>query len=357
MIARPSVQACKSLTVAATALVCGLLVAARPASAQNPTLAEIAAHDGPDRMAKLIAGAKAEGAVNVHTSETVEDIGALGKAFESRYGVKLNVWRGSSEDILQRAMVEARGGRFDADAFETGATAMESLHREQLLQAIEAPTTELAPQAIQPHHEWIGTRYNIFVAAYNTQVIAKADLPKSYDDLADRRWKGKLGIEADDSDWFGVVIDALGEERGLSLFRDIVAANGISVRKGHTLLANLVVSGEVPLALSAYYYKVAQLKGRGAPIDALPLAPVIARFEGAGVARRAPHPYGAVLFETFMLDEEQNILAGRDFFPANTTIKPMPAGMTLTFLDPAKALDQSRKWSKYYRDIVTRAVH
>jgi len=117
------------------------------------------------------------------------------------------------------------------------------------------------------------------------------------------------------------------------------------------------VSGEVPLALSAYYYKVAQLKGRGAPIDALPLAPVIARFEGAGVARRAPHPYAAVLFEAFMLGEGQNILAGRDFFPANTAVKPMPAGMTLTFLDPAKALDQSRKWSKYYRDIVTRAVH
>jgi len=39
--------------------------------------------------------------------------------------VKLNVWRGSSEDILQRGVIEARGGRFDADAFETGATAME----------------------------------------------------------------------------------------------------------------------------------------------------------------------------------------------------------------------------------------
>ena len=234
---------------------------------------------------------------------------------------------------------------------------MESLHREQLLQAIEAPAAELAPQAIQPHREWTGTRYNIFVAAYNTQSLALSNLPKGYDDLVSGKWKGKLGIEADDSDWFGVVIDALGEEHGLSLFRDIVEANGISVRKGHTLLANLVVSGEVPLALSAYYYKVAQLKGRGAPIDALPLAPVIARFEGAGVARRAPHPYAAVLFEAFMLGEGQNILAGRDFFPANTAVKPMPAGMTLTFLDPAKALDQSRKWSKYYRDIVTRAVH
>jgi iron(III) transport system substrate-binding protein len=342
------------------ALSCCLFVSLGPTCAfsqgTGPTLAEIASYAGPDRIAKLVAGAKKDGAVNVYTSETVEDIGALSLAFEAKYGIKLNVWRGSSEDILQRAVVETRGGRFDADAFETGATAMESLHRELLLQQIDTPAiADLAPEAIQPHHEWIGTRYNIFVAAYNTRLVAGTDLPKSYDDLADAKWKGKLGIEADDSDWFGAVVEALGEERGLKLFRDIVATNGLSVRKGHTLLANLVVSGEVPLAISTYFYKVAQLKEHGAPIDSLTIAPVVARFEGAGVARRAPHPYAAVLFMEFMLTDAQDILAKRDFFPADAKVKPMPAG--LTFLDPAKALDQSQKWSKYYRDIVTHPVH
>jgi iron(III) transport system substrate-binding protein len=342
---------------AVSALLCGLFAATSAfAQGTNSTLAEIAAYSGPERIAKLVAGAKKEGAVNVYTSETVEDVGVLSLAFAAKYGVKLNVWRGSSEDILQRAVVEARGGRFDADAFETGATAMESLHRELLLQRVDLPAAaDLAPEAIQPHHEWIGTRYNVFVAAYNTQLIAGTALPKGYDDLADPKWKGKLGIEADDSDWFGAVIAALGEERGLKLFRDIVATNGPSVRKGHTLLANLVVSGEVPLAIATYFYKVAQLKDRGAPIDALAIAPVVARFEGIGVARRAPHPYAAVLFMEFMLTEAQDILAKRDFFRADVRVKPMPAG--LTFLDPAKALDQSPKWSKYYRDIVTRPVH
>jgi iron(III) transport system substrate-binding protein len=362
MDAQPSQQTSSGRTPLGhiAALSCCLFVLLGPTCAfsqgAGPTLAEIASYTGPDRIAKLIAGAKKEGAVNVYTSETVEDIGALRQAFEAKYGVKLNIWRGSSEDILQRAVVEARGGRFDADAFETGATAMESLHRERLLQQIDLPAAaDLAPEAIQPHHEWIGTRYNIFVAAYNTGLIAGTALPKSYDDLADAKWKGKLGIEADDSDWFGAVIEALGEERGLKLFRDIVAANAVSVRKGHTLLANLVVFGEVPLAISTYFYKVAQLKERGAPIDSLSIAPVVARFEGAGAARRAPHPYAAILFMEFMLTDAQHILAKREFFPADVRVKPMPAG--LTFLDPAKALDQSQKWSKYYRDIVTRPVH
>jgi iron(III) transport system substrate-binding protein len=344
------------------ALCCNLcrLLAGPAAFAQGAgsTLPEIASYAGPDRTAKLVAGAKKEGTVNVYTSETVEDIGALSVAFQSKYGVKLNVWRGSSEDILQRGVIEARGGRFDADAFETGATAMESFHRERLLQQVDSPAfAGLPPQAIRPHHEWIGTRYNIFVAAYNTRLVDKYDMPKSYGDLADPKWKGKLGIEADDSDWFGAVVDDLGEERGLALFRAIVAANGISVRKGHTLLANLVVSGEVPLAISTYFYKVAQLKNQGAPIDWLTIAPAVARFEGVGAARRAPHPYGAVLFMDFMLTDAQELLAQRNFLPANIKVKPMPSGIELTFLDPAKALDQSQKWSKYYRDIVTHPVH
>jgi iron(III) transport system substrate-binding protein len=334
---------------------CWVACAATPAAAQSAgTLAQLAAYAGPDRTARLVAGAKQEGAVNVYTSATVEDVAALSAAFEKKYGVKLNAWRGSSENILQRGVVEARGNRFDVDAFETGATAMESLYREKLLQQVASPAfADLAPAAIRPHREWIGTRYNIFVAAYNTRVVKQDDLPKSYDDLADRRWKGKLGIEAEDSDWFGGLVEAIGEERGLALFRSIVAANGISVRKGHTLLANLVVSGEVPLAISAYAYKVAQLKRRGAPVDWVTIPPVMARFEGAGIARRAPHPHAAMLYLDFMLTDAQAILAGRDFYPSNLKARPVPADMELIFLDPAEALDQSQKWSKYYRDIVT----
>jgi iron(III) transport system substrate-binding protein len=170
--------------------------------------------------------------------------------------------------------VEARGARFDADVFETGGAAMESLHRERLLQEIKSPVlADLDPMALRPHGEWTGTRYNVFVVAYNTRLIRKDELPKDYGDLIDPKWKGKLGIEADDSDWFGGVIDALGEDRGLKLFRDIAATNGISVRKGHTLLANLITSGEVPLALTAYAYRAIQLKHSGAPVDWFALPP------------------------------------------------------------------------------------
>jgi len=333
-------------------VVLGALCVGAPAASQvaGRTAADL---DGPDRIEKLVAGAKKEGTVSVYSSAATEDLAALTAAFEKKYGVKVRVWRSSSENIVQRAVVEARGGRFDADVFETGALAMESMRREQLFQEIKSSAlSELVPAAVLPHREWIGTRFNIFVASYNTRLIKREELPKGYDDFLDRRWKGKLGVEAEDSDWFGAVVGELGEERGLKLFRDIVAANGISVRKGHTLLANLVVSGEVPFALTTYAYKVEQLRKSGAPLDWLVIPPGVARFEGAAVARRSPHPHAAILFFEFMLTDAQELLRERDFFPASRNAKALPSGVSITFVDAAKALDENQKWSKHYRDIV-----
>jgi iron(III) transport system substrate-binding protein len=336
------------------AIVLALLAAwALIASAAAQTPEDLASYAGADRMAKLVAGAKKEGSVAVYTSAAMDDMGAIVAAFEKKYGVKVRLWRGSSENIVQRAVTETRGGRFEADVMETGALAMESMRRERLFQEIKTPAlAELLGAAIPPHREWIGTRFNIFAAAYNTRLFKKEELPKSYGDLVDRRWKGKLGVEAEDSDWFGGVVTALGEDKGLALFREIAAVNGLSVRKGHTLLANLVVSGEVPFALTTYAYKAEQLRRSGAPIDWLVLSPGVARLEGIGVARRAARPHAAILFFDFMLTDAQDILRERDFFPARADAKSLPGGADLHFLDPVKALDDSAKWSKYFREIV-----
>ena len=129
------------------------------AYAQAPTLADLANYSGADRTQRLIAGAKREGVVNVYSSVTVDDQKVLVAAFNKLYGVKLQFWRSSSESILNRALVEYRGNRFDVDAIETSATEMESLHRERLLTEIKSPLlADIVPTAIRPHREWIGDR-------------------------------------------------------------------------------------------------------------------------------------------------------------------------------------------------------
>jgi len=326
---------------------------ATPALAQQrpPTLPELAMYDGADRTKRLVDGAKKEGVVTIYSSVTVDDMKVLSAAFEKKYGVKLQAWRASSESILQRTMVEARGGRFDVDAIETSAAEMESLHRERLLQEVKSPLiADIVPAALRPHREWIGDRLNIISAAYNPNLVKKQDLPKSYDDLANPKWKGKLAIEADDAVWFGALANELGEQKTIGLFREIVRTNGISVRKGHSLIANLIVSGEIPFALTVYHYKAEQLKNAGAPLDWYVLPPGLARFLGTGVMRRAPHPHAAVLFLDFMLSDAQQLLLDRDFTPTNMKVKPLDVPFKV--IDPAQVLDQGDKWQKLYNEIV-----
>jgi iron(III) transport system substrate-binding protein len=325
------------------------------AIAQNKGSAEAAGYSGPDRQTRLLEAAKKEGELMIYTSAPVDDMAVLTAAFEKKYGIKVKLWRAGSEKVLQRAVVESRVNRFDVDIIETNGPEMESLHREKILQEVKSPyLADLIPQAIMPHREWIGTRLNIFSLAYNTRMVKKEELPKAYQDLLDPKWKGRLGIEAEDLDWFAGTIVELGEAKGLKLFRDIVAANGLSVRKGHTLLANLVASGEVPLTLTVYNYKVEQLKNKGAPIDWFVIPPAIARANGVGVARHAPHPNAAVLFFDFMLSDAQPILLQRDFVPTSKKVDTKLNKVPLKFVDPKIILDENDKWSKLYDEIITR---
>jgi iron(III) transport system substrate-binding protein len=324
---------------------CGL------AQAQGP-----ASYEGVDRQEKLVAGAKKEGELIIYTSAQSDDIGAVAKAFEAKYGVKVNLWRAGSEKVMQRAVTEARGGRHAVDVIETNGPELEMLHREQILQAVKSPhLADLIPAARRPHGEWVGTRLNVFALAYNTRLVKKEELPKSFEDLAHPRWKGRLGIEADDQDWLAGVMAQLGEARGTQIFRDIVKANGISVRRGHTLLTQLVVSGEVPLALTVYNYKAEQFKGQGAPIDWFSIGKAVARPNGVAVARRAPHPHAAVLFYDFEIGEEgQRILAKRDFVPTNRKIDTPLNRMPLELVDPKTMLDEHAKWTKLYEELFLR---
>jgi len=323
------------------------------ASANN--IAALAALTGAERQKRLAEGAKKEGVVSIYTSMPLDDMAALTSAFEAKYGVKAKVWRSGSEKILQRGLLEAKANRFEVDVFETNSPETEVLSREKVLIAANSPyLNELIPQAIPAHKEWIATRLNIFTCAYNTKLVKKEELPKTYQDLLDPKWKGKLSVEADDSDWLAETVMKMGEEKGLALFREIARKNAVSVRKGHTLLSNLVASGEVPLALTVYNYKIEQMKNSGAPVDWFALDPTIARPNANGVARNAPHPHAALLFQDFELTEGQVILGKRDFIPTSTKVPSTLNKMPLTFANPKTTLDDGQKWNKIYDDIFNR---
>ena len=326
------------------------------ASAQvkpGATAADVAQYTGADRMQKLIAGAKKEGSVNVYTSMQTVDIGRLGAAFERKYGVKMITFRAGSEDIVNRTIQEARANRYTVDFLDTNGPELEAIHRENILQAVKSPyLADLIAPAILPHGEWVGSRLNVFSQAYNTRLVRKQDLPKTWEELANPRWKGKIGIEQEDSDWLAGIVADIGDARARKVFKDIVAANGISVRKGHTLLTQLVVSGEVPLALTIYNYKAEQLKKQGAPIEWFVIGNAIARPNGIAVARKAPHPHAAVLLYDFELSPEgQQILASLEWVPTSKKVDTPLNKVPMKFVDAKVAIDEYDKWKGLYRQL------
>jgi iron(III) transport system substrate-binding protein len=307
---------------------------------------------GPDRSARLIAGAKKEGTLILYSSAPLEVMTDVTNAFTKRYGVKVNLWRGGSEEIMQRVLTEARGG-ITADVMETAGPNIEAVNRAKLLEPVDTPvTSELIPEAVVKNRPWIVSRLTVFTIAYNSNVVRKADAPKSYADLADPKWKGKLGIESDDENWLMTASAAMGEDSGLKVFRDIVAKNGISPRKGHALLANLIASGEVPVALDSYFDEISELKKSGAPVETVFAAPVVAMPTAVAVFKRTTHPNAAVLFTDFLLSEDgQRILAAHNIVPSSRKLQHLPSGVKLVFMDVGKYLDESAKWTKMFKDI------
>jgi iron(III) transport system substrate-binding protein len=329
-------------------LACAL---AAPAAAQDYSLLK---YRGDDREQKIVAAAQKEGSFTLYTSIAEKDIGPLVTPFEKKYGIKVRVWRAGSDKVLQRTVTEANGKRYDADAIHISAPEMEALYHEKLLQPVLSPVlADLVAGTVPAHHAWAGTLLTVFVQAYNVNQIKKEDLPKRYEDLLNPKWKGKLGIEMEDFDWFAATVTELGEAKGIKLFRDIVATNGISVRKGHSLLTNMVGSGEVPLALTVYNYMPEAARKKGVPIGWFALEPAIARANGIGITSHAQHPNAALLFYDYMLSPEaQKILLSLDYVPANGTVDSPLQGMKMKVINPAVTIGQADKWNQIYDDVI-----
>ncbi len=320
------------------------------AMAQMP----LATYEGADRMARITEAAKKEGALTLYTTIAEKDVPAIVKPFETKYGIKVTVWRAGTDKVLQRTLAEAAAKRDEVDVVHFGSPEMEALSREKVLQAVKSPTYKLLTAGSVPaHQQWAATLLSVWVQAYNTGAVKKEDLPKTYADLLNPKWKGKLGVEAKNQDWFQTLVDVMGGgDKGLKFFQDLVAINGISPRKGHTLLNNMVVSGEVPLALTVYNYMPEQAKKKGAPIDWFVLEPAIARSNAVGVALRAKHPNAALLFHEYMLTDAQPLMVGIDYVPTNTTVPSPLKGVKIIITDPIRSLDEAAKWEKLFDDTV-----
>jgi iron(III) transport system substrate-binding protein len=330
----------------------GSFAAGAPARAQPPAPnQEIFASRGAERAARLAERARKEGTVVVYTSLAPSESKPLAAAFEKKHGVRVELWRALSDKVVQRSIAEANARRHVVDVIETNGPEMEMLAREKLLAEFYTPHSADLPQnAIPAHRQWLPDRMNFFVVAYNTRKVRRAELPDSYEGFADARWKGRIGIEATDTEWMATLIKTWGAEKGMAYFRRLAELKP-DVRKGHVLLAELIAAGEVPVGLTVYNANAESLKRKGAPIEWLPVRPVVARAQGIGVAGQAPHPHAALLFVDFVLSAEgQRLFESMGRVPASTRVKSALNNFPYTLVEPSTVLEEAEKWEKVWGD-------
>jgi iron(III) transport system substrate-binding protein len=345
-------------------LPCLALANASLAVEPTPGVAAVAAYAGPGRSDRLIAAAKKEGELMLYSSLTQEDQLKLAADFKRRYGVTVNFWRGSQTNLLHRVTSETRGGRFEFDAIETNAPQLEVLAREKLLQKMNSPYVEqeLLPETTPAHGEWAADRLNLLVYVYNTDAVKPPDLPQAWQDLLDPKWKGRIGLESSNAEWFGALVSSMGEKSGLDLFQRM-AGNGVAVRTGHTHSTGRVIAGEIPLVLGVYSHDVDRMKAKGAPVNWFLLPPAIVLPSAVAVSRRAPHPNAAALFYDYMLTDGQRLYLELHRIPANknydTPVRRLvQERLSYKVVNPQVAVDEHEKWRDLYkRTIVERSQY
>jgi iron(III) transport system substrate-binding protein len=275
---------------------------------------------GKQRIDKLVQLSKQEGGeLSLYTSLTSNVQDAVSTSFKDAYGIEPSVYRADSETVLKRLGEESTAGFPGADVVETDGPEMYDLNKENVLVAYHPDALpNLVPGS--DFAGWTATRFNKFVVSWNTNLVPKGQQPKSWEELADPKWEGKVTLELGDVEWYKTLYEyfvAQGRTpaQAQKIFEDI--ARGSQVVKGHTVMGGLMAAGDIPVATSNYSYLVQQLADKGAPVQWRPaVEPIISRPNGVGLVTRAKHPATAILFEEWLLGDGQKVLAQQRLDPA-----------------------------------------
>ena len=248
--------------------------------------------------------AKREAEVVYYASMNLSEANALIGEFERRFPfIKVKLNRATSEKLLTRLLAEYSTKRSFADVVQTVEFSMHILARRGILARYTPQANSLYPKQFKEEGYWTTVYYNAYVTGYNNKLVPAENLPKTYDDLLDPIWKGKLMMEGTKAEWFAGMLQIMGAERGLKYMRAL-ARQQPSPREGHELLAQLIAAGEGLLDVNIPVASVERMKERSAPMDWTAPGAAPAVMVGIGEAAQAAHPNAAKIFLDFVLSRD-----------------------------------------------------
>jgi len=306
---------------------------------------------------KLIDGAKKEGALVWYMSASIEDAKAILLAFSKKYPfLKTDFFRAGSARLFNRIMNEARAGKVLFDLVAVRGLETHQLVKAGLLQPYVSPASVAYPAGFKDSKGyWVDYFDSYNVIGYNTQLVARDQAPKSWEDLLDPKWKGKIALDEENFSWYGAMTQKWGKEKTQRYMRAL-AKQDIQLRNGQTLIAQLMAAGEFSVAM-VLAHRIEKMKEQGAPVEwVTTLDPVTASLHPIGIAAKAPHPNAAKLFVDFILSKDgQQLLLSIERTPARPGIDTkMEARKLKLFPMPPELGERYEQFQKEFREIFGR---
>jgi iron(III) transport system substrate-binding protein len=330
---------------------------------------DILTYKGADRQAKLVAGAKKEGQVTLYTALTVNQaVRPLIEGFQKKYPfIKMEYWRGSSRKIAQKINAERRADSLVADVLE-GSGLSQIMVKAKAVTTFTSPKTAALPKKYtDPDNLWVPSRFSYFGMAYNTKLVPPGTQPKTYQDLLDPKWTGKIawriGSESGAPLFITNIRQHLGEAKAKAYFEKLTGQGIVNFRGSARTLVSRVVQGEYPLAIQIFAHHPVISAKKGAPVAVQMMEPIPSINGTIMIPKGVKHPHAAMLFVDYYLSEEgQKVLKKARYFPVLASVKPRKelesivptlAGTQENFVSPA-ALFANRKVSnaifkKYFK--------
>ncbi len=299
--------------------------------------------------------AEAEGKLMFYAAFNAADSKTLTDGFKQLYPkIDATFYRTADAQLMERILTENRAGQNLWDVVMTTSFYGHNLKKRGIFAPYDPPERKYFREGYKdPQAMWTSIYTNYSAFGYNTRTVPKTSVPKSYPELLKPEWKGQIGMESRPYEWFGTLVKAMGDEKGLSFMREL--AKQAQLRAGRNLVAQLVAAGEFKGGLTAYSQTFETLKPAGAPVDWIYLNPVFANIHPVGISAKAPHPNAARLFVDFVLSKRgQELIRGMSRIPDRIDTPPEQArlmeGIKPAFA-PTEVLENFERYARMFDEI------
>jgi iron(III) transport system substrate-binding protein len=280
-----------------------------------------------------VAAAKKEGRVVWYTSTPIEQANKIVKLFEAETGVKVELFRSGGSAIVRRFMQESQAGRVAADVMTTSdPAATAALAKKGTFVAFKPRNFEkVIAEGRDKDGFYIAQRLNLMTMYARTDKVAPADRPKTWSDLTDARYKGKLVMT--DPSFTALqlmVVGMMSKNRGWG-FYEALRKNDIMVVQGNQQVSDNIKRGERLIAVGALDSYAAAERRAGHPIvTILPEDGTFIIPAPTAVIKGSPNPNAAKLLAEFMIgDAAQKIFPADGGYAARIDIAPPEGGVAL----------------------------